>query len=87
MLGHNRQKRLIAVGKADHFLAAPQFTVGTLTLSVVDEPDHGDQVVDRSGARIFLDSQAAELLDDKELDAGVDASGAVQFAVADQLPR
>jgi hypothetical protein len=33
---------------------------------------------------VFLDTQAAELLDDKELDAGVDASGAVQFAVAEQ---
>jgi Fe-S cluster assembly iron-binding protein IscA len=65
-------------------IAADDASTGALTLSVVAEPAIGDQVVDASGARVFLDSQAAELLDDKELDAGVDASGAVQFAVAEQ---
>jgi hypothetical protein len=56
-----------------------------LTLSLVAEPFEGDQVVDASGARLFLDSDAALLLDDKELDVAVDPSGDVQFAVADQL--
>jgi Fe-S cluster assembly iron-binding protein IscA len=65
-------------------IAADDASTGALTLSVVAEPAIGDQVVDTSGARVFLDTQAAELLDDKELDAGVDASGAVQFAVAEQ---
>jgi iron-sulfur cluster assembly protein len=58
---------------------------GSLTLSLVAEPYEGDQVVDSSGARLFLDSEAALLLDDKELDVAVDPSGDVQFAVADQL--
>ncbi|SRR5258705_8931409 len=57
---------------------------GSLTLSLVAEPYEGDQVVDSSGARLFLDSEAALLLDDKELDVAVDPSGDVQFAVADQ---
>jgi iron-sulfur cluster assembly protein len=59
-------------------------TPGSLTLSVASEPYEGDQVVTASGAKVFLDPEAALLLDDKELDAGVDARGAVQFAVADQ---
>jgi Fe-S cluster assembly iron-binding protein IscA len=58
---------------------------GSLTLSLVAEPYDGDQIVDAAGARVFLDTLAAEMLDDKELDVAVDAEGAVQFAVADQL--
>jgi Fe-S cluster assembly iron-binding protein IscA len=60
-------------------------TGASLILSLVAQPFEGDQVVDHSGARLFLDSQAALLLDDKELDVTVDPSGDVQFAVADQL--
>lgn len=59
-------------------------TGGSLTLSLVAEPYSGDQVVDSAGARLFLDADAALLLDDKELDVAVDPSGDVQFAVADQ---
>ncbi len=59
---------------------------GSLTLSLVPEPMDGDQVVDASGgARVFLDSQAATILDDKELDVAVDPGGSVQFAVSDQI--
>jgi Fe-S cluster assembly iron-binding protein IscA len=61
-------------------------SAGSLTLSLVPEPREGDQVLDASGARLFLDSQAAQLLDDKALDAAVDAEGAVQFALAEK-PR
>lgn len=57
---------------------------GALTLSLEASPLEGDQVVDNSGARLFLESEAAVLLDDKALDAAVDDSGAVQFAVAEQ---
>jgi len=60
-------------------------TGASLILSLVAQPFEGDQVVDQSGARLFLDSQAALLLDDKELDVTVDPSGDVQFAVADQM--
>ncbi len=66
-------------------IAADQSAAGSLTLSVVTEPSLGDQIVDASGARVFLDTEAAEMLDDKELDAGVDSTGAVQFAVAEQF--
>lgn len=57
---------------------------GALKLTVAPEPQQGDQVVDTSGARLFLDTEAADLLDDKSLDATVDEQGAVQFALAEQ---
>src|SRR5690606_2311736 len=53
---------------------------GALQLSVAPAPHEGDQVLDSAGARLFLDTDAALLLDDKALDATVDEQGAVQFA-------
>lgn len=43
-----------------------------------------DQVVEQSGATVFLDERSAELLDDKILDAAVDDEGRVEFALAYQ---
>jgi Fe-S cluster assembly iron-binding protein IscA len=57
---------------------------GGLTLAVAQSPQDGDQVIDNSGARVFVDEQAAMMLDDKALDAAVDEGGRVQFAVAPQ---
>lgn len=56
-------------------------TGDALTVEPVEEPLEGDEVVESLGARVFLDSDAADLLDDKALDASVDDDGAVQFAV------
>lgn len=58
--------------------------VGALTLSLAEEPMDGDEVVDESGVRLFLDAEAAVLLNDKALDAAVDPTGAVQFALGEQ---
>ena len=44
----------------------------------------GDQVVEQGGATIFLDSAASQQLDDKVLDAAVDPSGNVEFALTIQ---
>jgi iron-sulfur cluster assembly protein len=63
---------------------ATDATAGSLMLSLAAEPMEGDQVVDEAGARLFLESEAARILDDKALDANVDANGAVQFAVGEQ---
>ena len=41
----------------------------------------GDQVVEQGGATVFLDDAAATELDDKVLDAAVDETGNVQFAL------
>lgn len=59
-------------------------SAGALTLALATEPAQNDKVVDEAGARIFLDPEAAQLLDDKALDASVDQQGAVQFGIAEQ---
>jgi Fe-S cluster assembly iron-binding protein IscA len=59
-------------------------TVGNLTLSLAATPAEDDTVLDADGARLFLDSSATALLDDKTLDAVTDPSGQVQFAFAEQ---
>jgi iron-sulfur cluster assembly protein len=55
----------------------PAFEV---TAAAQGEP--GDQVVEQGGATIYLDETAATMLDDKVLDAAVDPSGKVEFALA-----
>jgi iron-sulfur cluster assembly protein len=57
---------------------------GGLTLTIAATPAAGDQVLDSAGARVFLDEEAATVLDDKALDATKDDGGQVVFAVAQQ---
>jgi iron-sulfur cluster assembly protein len=58
---------------------------GALTLALAAEPAAGDAVVEDSGARVFLEPAAGQLLDDKLLDAGVDPDGQVQFTLVEQI--
>lgn len=55
-----------------------------LALSATEVPLEGDVVVEGQGARVFLEPMAADLLDEKILDAQVDDSGTVQFLLASQ---
>ncbi|MEU5786852.1 iron-sulfur cluster biosynthesis family protein [Micromonospora purpureochromogenes] len=57
---------------------------GSLTIELVPEPAQGDKVVDNQGARIFLDEDAAELLEDTSVDAVVDDEGVVQFGFTEK---
>lgn len=59
----------------------------SLELAAAAQPGAGDQVLDASGARVFLDPPAAAYLDDKVLDAQVDAQGAVHFTLGTQNLR
>ena len=52
-------------------------------LSVASLPGEDDQVVEDKGARVFLGPDAAELLEDKILDARVEENQ-VMFTLADQ---
>ncbi len=45
------------------------------------DAEPGDQTVEQDGARVFLDETASVQLDDKVLDAAVDQTGNVQFAL------
>ena len=60
--------------------------VGTQTnfqLSVVPLPAEDDEVIEEQDARVFLEPEAASLLDDKVLDATVEQNK-VEFTIADQ---
>ncbi|SCF41065.1 Fe-S cluster assembly iron-binding protein IscA [Micromonospora purpureochromogenes] len=57
---------------------------GSLSIELVPEPAQGDKVVDNQGARIFLDEDAAELLEDTSVDATVDDEGIVQFGFTEK---
>jgi iron-sulfur cluster assembly protein len=52
-------------------------------LSVVPVPAEDDEVIEEQGARIFLEPDAASLLDDKVLDANLEQNK-VAFTIADQ---
>lgn len=56
----------------------------SFAISAANQPEPEDQVVEQDGATIYLDSTAANQLDDKVLDAGVDEAGNVQFGLAVQ---
>ena len=53
-------------------------------LSVVALPAEDDEVIEEQGARLFLDSEAASLLEDKVLDVSVEQNE-VAFTLADQV--
>lgn len=59
-------------------------SAGSLALSVVEGPEPSDQVIEAAGARVFLDPTAANVLDDKSLDADVDDQGSVAFLIVEQ---
>jgi len=53
-------------------------------VSVVALPGEDDEVIEEEGVRVFLDPEAASLLEDKVLDASVEQNQ-VAFTLADQL--
>jgi iron-sulfur cluster assembly protein len=52
-------------------------------VSVAAMPGEDDEVVESDGARVFLEPNAATLLDDKLLDASVEQND-VSFMIVDQ---
>lgn len=57
--------------------------IGTaLTMEVTETPESADEVMDSAGARVFLDSTAAQILDDQTLDASIDEARGVSFFLA-----
>ena len=57
---------------------------GGLSVSAAGMPAEGDQVVEDQGARVFLESSLAAMLDDKVLDATVDEHGRIAFVLSPQ---
>jgi iron-sulfur cluster assembly protein len=55
----------------------------SVEITLVDEPETTDRTVEDAGARVFVDEGTAEFLEDKVLDAAVDARG-VRFTILAQ---
>jgi Fe-S cluster assembly iron-binding protein IscA len=53
-------------------------------LALAEGPVAGDQVVEEGGARVFVEAAAAQVLDDKSLDAQVNEQGDLAFRIAEQ---
>lgn len=53
-------------------------------VAVAPRPQPADEVVESSGARVFLEPDAADALSDKVLDAQIDANGSVHFTLGVQ---
>lgn len=51
-----------------------------LRVALADEPEVADQRIEEGGATVFVEASAAEFLDDKILDASVEADG-VRFTI------
>jgi len=58
-------------------------TAGEIQVTIAGGPADTDQVIDDSGARVFVDESVAGLLDDKLLDASV-VEDQVHFVLATQ---
>jgi iron-sulfur cluster assembly protein len=56
---------------------------GKLEVTLAAVPAEDDDVIDEGGAHVFLESRAAEALDDKLLDAPVEG-GRVRFTVSER---
>jgi iron-sulfur cluster assembly protein len=61
-------------------------TQASFQLSVVRLPGEDDEVIEEQGARVFLEPEAASLLDDKILDARLEQNQ-VEFTIADQTEQ
>jgi iron-sulfur cluster assembly protein len=59
-------------------------TQANVQVSVVPLPAEDDEVIEEQGARVFLEPEAAALLDDKVLDASVEQNQ-VAFTIADSV--
>jgi iron-sulfur cluster assembly protein len=58
-----------------------------LEVAVAPEPVAGDAQVETGGAHVYLDPQAAVVLDDKVLDAQATEDGQIAFSFADQAAQ
>lgn len=54
---------------------APEDDEAGLSLSLSEGPQTGDEVIETAGVRVFLQTEAAHMLDDKALDAEIDDEG------------
>jgi len=57
-----------------------------LQVTATTAPAEHDQIIEKEGARVYVEPQAAAYLDDKVLDAQVDGQGKAHFYLGEQGP-
>jgi iron-sulfur cluster assembly protein len=62
-------------------MSLPEGETGALVLAL-DSPQPDDAVIEDAGAKVFLQSNAATMLDDRELDGELDDQGQASFTLA-----
>jgi len=65
-------------------IASPNDGQQGFTVSPAVTPEAGDQVVEDGGARVFVETTAADMLGDTILDAQFDPEGNVEFLLTAQ---
>lgn len=58
----------------------------SLQVTATAAPGDNDQVIEKEGARVYVEPVAAAYLDDKVLDAQVDGEGKAHFYLGEQGP-
>ncbi|GMA91308.1 hypothetical protein GCM10025869_18370 [Homoserinibacter gongjuensis] len=54
-------------------------------IAIAEAPAPSEVVVERAGARVFMDAPVAQVLDEMTLDAVITPEGEIRFALAPQL--
>jgi iron-sulfur cluster assembly protein len=62
-------------------ISASEVGATDLSLAVATQAEPTDTVIENAGARVFVEQNAALVLDDKVLDAQIDDEGSVRFSI------
>jgi Fe-S cluster assembly iron-binding protein IscA len=64
-------------------MSLPDGDAGALTLSL-EGPQPGDAVIEDAGAKVFVQPDAADILEDRQLDGQLDEDGQASFILGSQ---
>ncbi len=62
-------------------ISASEVGATDLSLAVATQAEPNDTVIESAGATVFVEQNAALVLDDKVLDAQIDDEGSVRFSI------
>jgi Fe-S cluster assembly iron-binding protein IscA len=62
-------------------ISASEPGASDLSLAVATQPEPSDTVIETAGAKVFVEQNAALVLDDKVLDAKIEDDGSVRFSI------
>jgi iron-sulfur cluster assembly protein len=62
-------------------ISASEVGATDLSLAVATQAEPNDTVIESAGAKVFVEQNAALVLDDKVLDAQIDDEGSVRFSI------